>query len=268
MRRTLVALAVVLLLVLPLAAQEEAQKMEPISFLVEFQVKPDKTADVVNMVKKYDKPVLDGLMAEGAVLAWGLDTTVIYREDGNNFLWWFVTPDYAGMDKVFAAMDKVEASITPEDMATMLEAVNLSKRHDHIMRSIHVNVSDTPPAAPPYTNYASVKVMPGHGSDYLKVFQKYDAPVLDALVADGTIYGYGVDREDFHTEAPQWRFVWIVVPNMAAWDKVDAAFAADREKMSPAERSIMEHSFRDITEAGNHRDYFFRTVVMPGGPGM
>lgn len=267
MRRTFVAFVVVLLLALPLVAQEEA-KMEPVSYLAEFQVKPEKAAEFIGMVKKYDKPALDGLMAEGAVLAWGLDTVVIHRENEGNFLWWFVTPDYAGMDKVFAALEKVEATISPEDMAAMLETVDLSKHHDHILRSLHVSVSDTPPSAPPYTNYASVKVLPGHGDDYLKAFQKYDAPVLDALVADGTIYGYGVDREDFHTEEPQWRFIWIVVPNMAAWDKVDAAFAADREKMTPAQRSIMEHSFRDITEAGAHRDYFFRTVVMPGGPSM
>jgi hypothetical protein len=230
MRRLVFVLFMTLLLATASAAQE-MEEVKPVSYLGEFQVHPAKAGTFVEMVKKYDKPVLDRLMTEGAVLAWGLDTTVIHRDDGANFLFWFVTADYAGMDTVFAELEKMEES--PEGRV--------------------------------YTNYASVKVKPGQGDDYLALYKKYTASVLDPLVADGTIYGYGLDREDFHTEEPQWRFIWIVVPNLAAFDKVDAAFEAAREGLSRAERSIMENQFREKAEPGAHRDYFFRSVLMPGG---
>jgi hypothetical protein len=261
-------LVFVLFMTLLLATASAAQEMEevkPVSYLGEFQVHPAKAGTFVEMVKKYDKPVLDRLMTEGAVLAWGLDTTVIHRDDGANFLFWFVTADYAGMDTVFAELEKMEESISEEDQAKFMETINIAKHHDHILRAVHLNVSPTPPEGRVYTNYASVKVKPGQGDDYLALYKKYTASVLDPLVADGTIYGYGLDREDFHTEEPQWRFIWIVVPNLAAFDKVDAAFEAAREGLSRAERSIMENQFREKAEPGAHRDYFFRSVLMPGG---
>lgn len=264
MRRLLSVLTVALLLASAAVAQD-MEEMKPVSYLAEFEIHPAKTQAFIDLVKKYDKPVLDRLMTEGAVLAWGLDTTVIHREGGSNFLFWFVTADYAGMDTTFAELEKLEASIPPEDMAKFMDSVDLKKHHDHILRAIHLNVSPTPPTGRVYTNYSSVRVKPGQGSAYLELYKKYTAPVLDGLVADGTIYGYGLDREDFHTEAPQWRFIWIVVPNLAAFDKVDAAFETAREALSRAERSIMENQFREKTEPGEHRDYFFRSVLTPGG---
>lgn len=263
MRRSPFVLVIVLFAALSLVAQES----EPVSYLAAFQVNPGKESDFVNLVKKYDKPMLDGLMAEGSVLAWGLDAVMIHREGGITHLFWFVTPDYAGLDKVFAGFEKMEESIPEEEQARFRETVNFAKHHDHILRSLIVNVSEAPPTAPPYTNYASVKVKPGKGREWRKLFEKYSKPVLDKLVADGDIYGYGVDVEDFHTEAPQWRWIWVVTTNMAAFDKIDAAFEADRQGRSEEERQTIRHRFRSVTEAGTHRDYLLRSIVMPGGEG-
>jgi hypothetical protein len=264
MRRLLSVLTVALLLASAAVAQE-MEEMKPVSYMAEFQVHPAKADTFVGMVKKHHKPLLDRLMSEGVVLVWGLDAAMIHRDDGANFLVWFVTADYAGMDTVFAGLEKMEAEMPKEDQGKIMETINIAKHHDHMLRAIHGNVSSTRPTGRLYTNYSTVRVKPGQGRAYLELYKKYTAPVLDGLVADGTIYGYGLDREDFHTEAPQWRFIWIVVPNLAAFDKVDAAFEAAREELSRAERSIMENQFREKTEPGEHRDYFFRSVLMPGG---
>ena len=125
---------------------------------------------------------------------------------------------------------------------------------------------EAPPAAWPYRTYSGVKVKPGKGSEWLKLFEKYNKPVLDKLVADGAIYGYGVDVEDFHTEDPGWRWVWVVTTNLAAFDKIDASFDAANEKRSEAERAAIAEQFSRVTEASAHRDYLFRTVVMGGRP--
>jgi hypothetical protein len=215
MRRLLSVLTVALLLASAAVAQE-MEEMKPVSYLAEFQVHPAKADTFVGMVKKHHKPVLDRLMTEGVVLAWGLDTAMIHRDDAANFLVWFVTADYAGMDTVFEGLEKMEAEMPKEDQAKFLETINIAKHHDHILRAIHLNVSSTPPTGRVYTNYSTLRVKPGQGRAYLELYKKYTASVLDGLVADGSIYGYGLDREDFHTEAPQLRFIWIVVPNLAA----------------------------------------------------
>ncbi|MGH9509918.1 MAG: hypothetical protein ACRD2M_08275 [Terriglobales bacterium] len=256
MRRSLFAFAVVLLAAVSVAAQE----MRPVSYVAEFQIKSGST-DWINLIKKYDKPMLDKLMADGTVLAWGLDVVVIHRGEGVTHRIWVVTRDYAGMDKVVAGFNAI--NVTPEDRARYLEVANLSNLHEHYMRSILLNVPEAPPAARPYRTYSRVKVKPGKGSEWRKLFEKYNKPVLDKLVADGAIHSYGVDVEDFHTEDPGWHWVWVATTNLAAFDKIDAA----NEKLSETERAAIALEFENVTEAGAHRDYLYRTVVTGGRSG-
>lgn len=251
MRKSLFAFAVVLLAAVSVAAQE----MRPVTYLAEFQLKPDNEADWIKLVRKYDGPMLDKLMAEGTVLAWGVDRAnrpgrcPINGQEGTTHLIWIVAADYAGADKVRAGFNAMNTP--PEDVARYLEVANLSNYHSHSLRSILRNVSQAPPAAQPrpYRVYSGVKVMPGKDSEWRRLFEKYSRPVLDKLMADGALYGYGVDVQYFHSEDPGWRWVWVVTTDLAAFDKIHATFDA----------------FRHVTEAGAHRDSVFRTVVV-GGP--
>ncbi len=238
MRSSLFALAVVLLAAVSVAAQE----MRPVSYVAEFRVKPGPAAaDWINLVRKYDKPMLDKLMGDGTVLAWGLDTVVLHREEGITHRIWVVTADYAGMDKVFAGFNAINTA--PEDLARYLEVANLSNYHEHIVRSILLSVPQAPSPVRPYRTYSGVKVKPGKGSEWRTLFERYRKPVLDKLVADGAIHSYGVDVEDFHTEDPAWRWVWVVTTNLAAFDRINAVFDAANEKRSETERAAIEGEF-------------------------
>jgi len=260
MQRITLSLAVILLAALSVAAQQP----EPIAYLAEFKVKPGKEADFIELTKKYDKPLMDRLMAEGTVLAWGLDTAVLHREGGAQFMFWWVNADYAGMDTVFAGFEEMEKQIPAEDQQRFQDIVDLDKHHDHIVRSILLNIREEPPATLPYTSYSSVKVEPGKGNEWRKLWEKYNKPIFDELVADGSILGYGVDVEEFHTEDPAWRMIWVVTTDLASFDKIDAAFAADREARSEEEREAIGHLFRKVTVAGVHRDYLYRSVLVGG----
>lgn len=261
LRKSVFLLLVCLLAAVTLAAQQP----QPIEYIAALKVKPGSESTLLELVKKYDKPLMDRLMTEGAVLAWGLETVVIHRDGGINYIFWWVTPDYAGMDKVFAGFEEMEGQITPEDQKRFAETIDPDKHHDHMLRVIHVNINEGPPATLPYTVYSSVKVKRGHGRDWRKLFEKYSQPVFDKLVADGTIHGYGIDVEDFHTEHPGLRWIWIVTTSLAAFDQIDAAFRADRQARSEEERATIRHKFRKVTVGGEHRDFLFRRVLGAGG---
>ncbi len=49
------------------------QERRPVSYLAEFQLKPNSEADWIKLVKRDDEPMLDKLMADRTVLAWGVD---------------------------------------------------------------------------------------------------------------------------------------------------------------------------------------------------
>lgn len=259
MRKGLLVVAVGLLVALSVAAQE----MRPVEYLAEFQVKPGKEAEFIELVKKYNKPLFDRLAAEGAVLAWGLDTKVVHQEGGTTHMLWWVTADFSGMDKVFAGFEALE--VPGEDEEKFRQTVDLAKHHDHLVRSIIVNVSEGEPAAPLYTVYSFVKVKTGKESEWRKLFEKYPKPVLDQLVEDGTLYGYGVDAEWIHTEDPGWRAIWVLATKLAAFDKLDAAFRAAGEARSEVERDAIDWRFRKITERSAHRDGLWRSIPLDAG---
>ena len=260
MRRIAVAVSVLLLAAVSVAAQQAG---EPVSYLAEFKVKPGQESTFVDLVKKYDKPVFDKLQADGAVLAWGLDTRVIHREDGTTHVLWWVTKDYAGMDAVFAALRQINPPAA--DQEKLRAATDLSKHHDHLNRTILMNVREEEPSAPLYTSWSFVKVDAGKSGEWRKLFEKYNKPVFDKLVPDGTIFGYGIDVEEFHTDDPGWRAVWVLTTSLGAFDKIDAAFAADRQARSEEERESIGRQFRDITTPGEHRDSLWRAVPMKDG---
>lgn len=256
MHRTVLICAFMLLVALGAAAQDSG----PYSYLAEFQVKPGMGDDFVELTKKYDKPLFDGLVEEGAVLAWGLDTRVIHEEGTASHMLWWVTSDLGGMDKVFAGFAAMEVS--DEDEERFRQSVDLNKHHDHLTRSIAVNISEGEPSAPPYTYWSFVKVKRGKGSDWRELFDKYTKPVLDKLVEDGTLYGYGVDVEWVHTEDPGWRAMWVVATSMGAFDNVRAAFAASAQERPEEAREAIGYMFRKVTEGGEHHDSLWRAIPM------
>jgi len=92
----------------------------------------------------------------------------------------------------------------------MMEAADVSKTRDYITRDlVFVTGTGAPPAGVlPWTRYNYVKVKPGKGGDYRKVWEKYNKPVLDKLVADGTVLAYGLAVEEVRTDGDFTHFVW------------------------------------------------------------
>jgi hypothetical protein len=237
-----------------------AQDSGPYSYLAEYRVQPGKSDEFVELIKKYSKPMFDGLAEEGAVLAWGLDARIIHEEDTATHMLWWVTPDLGSFDKVFAAFNAMD--VPDEDQERFRQTMDLNKHHDHLTRSIAMNLNDGEPSGPTYTYWWFVNVKRGHGSDWRKLFDKYSKPVLDKMVEEGTVYGYGIDVEWVHTSDPGWRAIWIVTTSMGAWDKIGAAFRAAGQERSEEERSAIDQMFRKVTEGGAHRDSLWREIPM------
>jgi hypothetical protein len=86
--------------------------------------------------------------------------------------------------------------------------------------------------------------------------------VLDQMVEDGTVYGYGIDVEWVHTSDPGWRAIWVVTDSMGAWDKIGAAFRAAGQDRSEEERRAIGQMFRKVTKGGDHRDSLWRSIPM------
>jgi hypothetical protein len=262
-----------------IAAQQEQQ---PLTFWYEYHVNPGKEDEFLNLVKTVGAPVRDKLMADGVVMAWGVDTPVIRVPENATHLIWYMVADYAGVEKVDAAMREQIAKLTAEaakgsgsaagkkgaasasdPTARVLAITDFAKTHDYLTRSIVSGFINEHPSAGalPASRYSFVKVKPGKGAEYRKAWEKYNKPVFDKMVADGTILAYALVVEEVRTDGDFTHYTWIATKDLATQDKARAEFLADRAKRSPEEQEAITRLFAELTDPDANRTQLTRALI-------
>ena len=277
MRTRIVSLLSAVLLAAGVAA---AQQMQPVIHVGDFHVKPGMEGQFMSLVKEYDQPVFRQLMAEGAVLGWGIDVPVLHHAGGATHTIWWDSPDLAAFDKVFAALQAMEKRIAEADakatedarkrgqpapksaLQKFLETVDISKHQDYLLRDLLFG-GGAPPAdgARPYRWVSLLKVQPGKSEEFRRLWVEYDKPVYDKLVAEGVIYLYAVGVEEARSTDAFTHYVEVSIPDLAAREKIREAFRADRQARSASERSIITGSFMSVLDPSGGRDELLRAVV-------
>jgi hypothetical protein len=275
-KRLLFCLLAMLLSCITSAAQQA--KPQPLIFWYVYTIQPGKEDEFVDLVKTVGQPVRDKLMADGVVQAWGLQASML-RVPGTGTHWiWYEVSDWSGIDKVDAAMRAQIAKVNSTDsMAAagkkggkpaastndrLREIADMSKTHDYVTRDLVSGESSTSPAGVlPYTRYAFVKVKPGKGGDYRKAWEKYNKPVYDKLIADGVVLAYGLDTEEVRTSGEFTHFTWVDTKDLAAMDKLRAAFLADREHRTQEEQDAIANLFNGLLDADASRATIARSLI-------
>ena len=258
------------------AAQQQNQ---PLTFWYEYHVTPGKEDDFLNLVKTVGQPVRDKLMADGVVLAWGVEAPLLRMPDAPTHLIWFSVADNAGLEKVLAAMNAQITKMTEDaakgssgkkgaaagggPMDQIRSITDFAKTRDYLTRDL---VSGFAPGMPPsgtlpWARYIFTKVKPGKGAEYRKAWEKYNKPVLDKLAADGTILAFGLAVEDVRTDGDFTHYTWYATKDLASQDKVRAAFLADRDKRSSEEQEAITHLFVSLTDPDAARSELTRSLI-------
>ena len=261
-----------------LQAQQPTPTPGPLTFYYDYSVFPGKEQELMTLINTVGAPVRDKLMAEGVIMAWGMETPLLRYPGGTTHLIWFTVENYAGVEKVLNGMEEqlaklaaAEARARPRPAMTTAERARAvfdgSKTRDWLTRDLVANYG-SPPAAGvlPFTRYNFVKVKPGKGNDYRRTWEKYNKPVFDKLVADGVVLAFGLAAEDVKTDGDFTHFVWIATPTMAAADKIGPAFAADRARRSEKERNEITDAFLDVTEPDKARSIVTRSRIFKLAP--
>ena len=252
--------------------QQTQPQPQPLTFYYDYSVKPGKEDEFMELIKTVGAPVRDKLMAEGVVLAWGMDTPILRYPGGTTHLIWFSVANWDGVDKVLRGMEAQLQKLAAEDAKRIetahaskqkpgittaersREVFDMSKTRDWLTRDLLSNFGPPPPANfLPITRYNFVKVKPGKAAEYRRAWEKYNKPVYDKLVADGVVAAYGLGVEEVKTDGDFTHFIWVATANMAALDKIGPAFNADRQRRSEEERSAIADLFASLTEPDKAR---------------
>ena len=281
MRKLILSSLTILLLCCAAAGQQAApQQPQPLTFYYDYKVNPGMEEEFMNLVRTVGAPVRDKLMADGVVMAWGVETPILRYPGGTTHLIWFAVANYDGVEKVLSAMEAQLAKLAAEDAkaaaaararkqqppmttAARTRAVfDMSKTRDWLTRDLVAGFG-APPAAGtlPVTRYNFNKVKPGKGADYRRTWEKYNKPIFDKLVADGVVLAYGLAQEDVKTDGEFTHFVWIATATMAGLDKVGAAIAADRARRSEDDRNKITEAFLSVLEPDKARSIITRSRI-------
>jgi hypothetical protein len=276
--RLILCLFVILLSCISSAAQQSQPQMQPLTFWYGYTINPGKEDEFLDLVKTVGQPVRDKLMADGVVLAWGVQVSLLRVPGNSTHFIWYAVGDYAGVEKVDSAMRAQIAKLNDEASksgvarkgkkpttsvtARLGEVADMSKVHDFLTRDLVIGLSSSVPAGVlPYSRYNFFKVKPGKGADFRKAWEKYNKPIFDKLLADGVILAYGLAVEEIRTDGDFTHFVWYDVKDLASFDKVRAAFVADRDHRSQEEQDALTHLFLSVQDADAARSEVGRSLI-------
>jgi len=255
MKPRLFAVAVLLCAGLTLSAQQY-KSLTGVSL---FKVAPLQVSAFVEKGKAF-VPVLDKLLDAGLVTAYGIDVDMLCVPGENNVAFWYDTPNFATMQKAEDAIEEFQKA-NPKVMADLIAMADMTKHSDHIIGARVKNKRSVPAGARVVNDEDQMQVKPERMEEFLGLFDKYDKPVLDKLLADGVIYWYELDTEVVHTRAPGGVTLIVVMPDLGTKDKVRAAFDESFVKLPEAERNVLEKLFYDMTDIDKHRDTLSTSVV-------
>jgi len=235
--------------VIPARAQDEVKEKPPMYSYVGFWNIPRAQWAEMEKNNAAEQKILDKALADGAIVAYGNDLNIVHTADGMTHDDWWSAMSMAAMLNV---LDKFYKSGTP----TSPVLASATKHTDGIFVSRHYNWrSGTYKGA--YTRVGYYKLKPDAPEHAIETLSKtFIVPLLEKLLADGSIVEYEIDTEAVHTEGPGAFWIDVISPNAEGLDKLNAALL-DRVKTNP----LAGQAFDSMIDSSAHRDSLSTSTV-------
>jgi hypothetical protein len=245
-----VSAAVLTLATLPICAPAQApevkEKPRMYTYVAFWTIPRTQWADQEKLTASQLKFMEKGV-ADGALVGYGNDQNLIHQPDGPSHDTWFSAMSMAGL---FNVLDGVYKS----GMTTSPVQSGATKHWDSVFVSRYYNwhpgsFKDV------YTEVSMYKLKADAPDNAIDLLSKnLFVPLMEKMLADGTIHEYEVDTEAIHTEAPGTFWIEYIAANAEGLDKVNAA-VREAGKTNP----LGGPAFGSMVDFTPHRDYLSRT---------
>jgi hypothetical protein len=241
------ALASIALASLASAQSSEVKEKPPMySYVADWQI---PRAQWGELEKSYaaNQKILDKAMASGTIVGYGNDEALVHQADGITHDNWWSAMSMAGLINVLEQFYQTGNATTP--------VLNSATKHqDFIFVSRYYNWHSGS-FKNGYTHVGIYKLKKDAPNDAVDTLSKnLVAPLLEKLLADGTLHEYEIDEQAVHTSAPDTFEIVYIAASPEGLDKVDAA-VRDAVKSSP----LVGPAFGSMTDPSGHRDELLRT---------
>jgi hypothetical protein len=234
----------------PANAQMSAVKEKPPMYwyVANWQI-PRAQWSAVDKSNADDTKILEKAVADGLITEYGFDESLVHSPDGaTHDQWWGGT----SVASVFDMLDQFYKAGTPT--SPVFESA--TKHWDEVWVSRYY---DSHPGSykNAYTFVATYRLKPTAPDDALDNLSKnLVGPLLDKLLADGSILEWEIDTQEVHTDAPGEFLIIYVGQKPDAQDKINAAIA-ELGKSDP----LAGPAFDSVVDSSGHRDEVFRSTA-------
>jgi len=226
----------------PAGAQEEPKEKPPLYSYVGFWAVPRPQWAEMEKQDAADQKVLDKALADGTIVGYGDDQNLVHQVDGaTHDDWWSAM----SMGALLSVLDKFYKS----GSATAPVLTSATRHWDAIYVSRYYNWHPGSYKGA-YTRVAEYKLRPDAPENAVEMLSRHlFVPLMEKLLADGTIVEYEIDTEAIHTDDPGNFFVVFITPTADGLDKFNAA-SREAHRMYPLAGQALD-ALVDLTP---HRD--------------
>ena len=232
----------------PASAQTSETKEKPAmySYIGNWDIPRAHWADM-EKANTADQKILDKAMASGTIVGYGNDVILVHQPDGETHDDWWSAMSMAGLLNVLDQFYKSSSTTSPV-------LASATKHWDAIYVSRYYNWRSGS-WKDAYTRGSYYRLKADAPTDAVGTLSKIlIVPLMEKLLADGTIVEYEIDTEAVHTEAPSGFWLFYIAPNAAGLDKASAA----RQEAVQA-NPLGFGAFGPMTDSTVHRDFLSRT---------
>jgi len=242
----LCVLAMAAVCAMPALAQEVKEKPPMYTYVGDWAIPRAQWADMEKNTAD-DAKILDAAIASGTIVAYGNDVTLVHQADGMTHDDWWSAMSMAGLMNVLEQFYKSGGAMSPV-------LASATKHEDSIFVSRYYNWHAGSWKGA-YTHGSSYKLKADAPDDAVDMLSKsLVVPLMEKMLADGTIHEYEVDTQAIHSEAPGTFWIFYIAANAEGLDKVNAALRASL-KANP----LGGPAFGSMVDFSAHRDELART---------
>jgi len=239
----LCGLLVLMACVVPSGAQMAEVKQKPAmySYIGNWQIPRAHWTDMEKGATARNA-LMEKARADGTIIGYGDDINLVHTADGWTHDTWWSAMSMAGLVKVLDQLMTGETSASPN-------AASPTKHWDEVFVSHYYNWK---PGAykGAYVHVSEYKLKADAPDDAVDLLaQHMVVPMLEKLVADGTVTEYEIDTQAIHTSAPGTFAIVYVTPTPEGLDTVQAA-VRDSVKAHP----LSGDAFGSFVDDSGHRD--------------
>ena len=221
-----------------------------------YQVERGKDMDFMRLAQTVFKPTLEELKKNGKVMDWGIGIPITMNGEPWTHALYIAMPDWSGAEAIDQAIDKSQASMTPE-MAKRNADLGMSivRSHDVILR--HLVQSTTEPKAKPKYIIADVyKIKPGRDGDAVQLFNEWGKPLFTEAASKGTVDLWGLSAHGVPGAAEWTHMVWYFLHDLGDMEALIAA----NETMDPRKMQGYGVRLRDMSEWNGPKEQVWRII--------